>query len=88
VQADLRDWQLETEGWDLIDSIFCHLPPDIRPHVYRRVVKGLAKNGLFILEAYTPSQIARGTGSTIVAGCNEETDSRIDRGNRSPTKRL
>lgn len=62
VQADLSDWQIQTEGWDLIVSIFCHLLPDIRAHVHRRVVKGLAKNGLFILEAYTPSQIARGTG--------------------------
>ena len=62
VEADLRDWDIRPEAWDLIVSIFCHLPSEIRADVHRNVVRGLANDGLFILEAYTPTQIGRGTG--------------------------
>ena len=62
VEADLRDWDIQPDSWDVIVSIFCHMPSAIRAHVHRGVVRGLADGGLFILEAYTPSQIGRGTG--------------------------
>ena len=62
VEADLREWEIQPDAWDVIVSIFCHMPSEIRAHVHRGVVRGLAKSGLFILEAYTPSQIGRGTG--------------------------
>jgi SAM-dependent methyltransferase len=62
VQADLREWEIQPDSWDLIVSIFCHMPSEIRAHVHRGVVRGLASGGVFILEAYTPSQIGRGTG--------------------------
>lgn len=62
VHADLNTWQFEPGGWDLIVSIFCHLPADVRANVHGKVLTGLAVNGLFIAEAYTPSQVKRGTG--------------------------
>jgi SAM-dependent methyltransferase len=62
VQADLAVWQIEPDRWDLIVSIFCHLPSVTRGTLYRNVGSGLSTDGLFILEAYTPSQLARGTG--------------------------
>lgn len=62
IVADLATWRFEPGAWDLIVSIFCHLPPDLRSRVHRGVVEGLAPNGLFITELYRPSQLTRGTG--------------------------
>jgi hypothetical protein len=41
---------------------FCHLPRRIRRPLYAAVVRGLRPGGVFMLEAYTPQQISRGTG--------------------------
>ncbi len=60
--ADLAEWPIEAESWDGIVSIFCHLPIDIRTSLHRRVVAGLKPGGIFVLEAYTPDQLAHGTG--------------------------
>ena len=62
VTADLADFALEPERWDLIYSIFCHLPPAIRRPLYARVVAGLKPDGRFVLEAYTPAQLSYDTG--------------------------
>lgn len=62
VTADLADFVIEPGRWDAIVSIFCHLPPDIRRPLHRQVVKGLRPGGLFVLEGYTPAQLALGTG--------------------------
>jgi hypothetical protein len=43
-------------------SVFCHLPRTIRVPLYAAVVEGLRPGGVVILEAYTPSQLGRGTG--------------------------
>lgn len=48
--------------WDLITSIFCHLPSAVRPELYRKVVRALRPGGHFILEAYTPEQLQLKTG--------------------------
>lgn len=72
--AQSRGVKIETEVTDLatviivpgrwagIVSIFVHLPVELRRKVYREVVRGLAPGGVFILEAYTPAQLAFGTG--------------------------
>ena len=60
--ADLADFALEPGKWDAIVSIFCHLPPTVRRALHRKVVEGLRPGGLFILEAYTPAQLALRTG--------------------------
>ncbi|WP_018936621.1 cyclopropane-fatty-acyl-phospholipid synthase family protein [Thioalkalivibrio sp. ALJ24] len=64
--ADLADYRIEPDGWDLIVSIFCHVPPEIRRRVHADVVQGLRPGGTFILEAYTPAQLAHGTGGPPV----------------------
>jgi SAM-dependent methyltransferase len=61
-QADLRDFPIKPGQWAGIVSIFCHLPPDIRVPLHAAIVQGLRSGGVFILEAYTPAQIGRGTG--------------------------
>lgn len=62
VAADLSDFELEPRAWEGIVSIFCHLPPPLRRRVHRGVARGLLPGGVFILEAYTPRQLAYGTG--------------------------
>jgi hypothetical protein len=62
VHADLRDYDLGEAEWDVIVSIFCHLPPALRRDVHRRVVAGLKPGGAVVLEAYRPEQLQYGTG--------------------------
>jgi len=62
VQADLADFEIEPQQWDLIVSIFCHLPRDLRADVHRRCVEGLRPGGMLLLEAYTPAQLEYKTG--------------------------
>lgn len=59
--ADLSDFELG-EGWGGIIAIFAHLPQPLRATVHRRVVDALRPGGVFLMEAYTPRQLALGTG--------------------------
>lgn len=67
VHADLADYDIGTQKWDAIVSIFCHLPPGLRQDVHRRCVAGLRDDGMILLEAYTPSQLEYKTGGPPVA---------------------
>lgn len=60
--ADLADYAIAPGAWAGIVSIFFHVPRELRAAVYRRAVAGLRPGGVFVLEAYTPGQIALGTG--------------------------
>lgn len=62
VHSDLSEYDLGHEQWDGIVSIFCHLPPVLRQEIHQKVVAGLKKSGILLLEAYTPKQIQYGTG--------------------------
>ncbi|GMV07117.1 MAG: SAM-dependent methyltransferase [Gemmatimonadota bacterium] len=62
IHADLADYVVEEGVWAGIVSIFCHLPRDLRARVHASAVRGLAPGGVFLLEAYTPRQLALGTG--------------------------
>jgi hypothetical protein len=62
VVADLAAYRIEAGRWDGIVSIWCHLPGALRAAVHRQVVAGLRAGGVFLLEAYTPAQLAYGTG--------------------------
>ncbi len=62
VAADLAEYELGFERWDLVVSIFAHMPPAIRGDLHRRVVASLKPGAAFLLEAYTPDQVGRGTG--------------------------
>ena len=67
VHADLAGYDIRTQKWDVIISIFCHLPPYLRQDVHRRCVKGLRDKGMILLEAYTPLQLEYKTGGPSVA---------------------
>jgi SAM-dependent methyltransferase len=60
--ADLNDFVIEPGHWQGVISIFCHVPAGLRRRLHVDVVNGLAPGGVFILEAYTPAQIALNTG--------------------------
>ncbi len=62
IVADLEEYEIESEQWDAIVSIFCHLSIPVRRILHKKVVRGLRPGGVFILEAYTPDQIELGTG--------------------------
>ena len=60
--GDLSTYDIGIEKWDAIVSIFAHMPKAVRSDLHRRVVDALRPGGVFLLEAYTPDQIGRGTG--------------------------
>jgi len=62
LHADLSEFVFEAERWDVIVSIFCHLPEPLRISVHKDVSMALRKDGVFILEAYTPDQLQYKTG--------------------------
>jgi SAM-dependent methyltransferase len=62
IHADLAEYDLGENKWDGIVSIFCPLPSSIRKELYKKVEAALKRNGVFLLEAYTPAQLKYGTG--------------------------
>ncbi|KAJ4461018.1 putative class I SAM-dependent methyltransferase [Paratrimastix pyriformis] len=77
--ADLSEYSIKPGSYAGIISIFAHLPPALRRRVHADVVAGLQPGGVLILEAYTPDQIALGTGgpkdpamTMTLAGLREE----------------
>lgn len=64
--GDLATADLGDAHWDAIVSIFAHLPSAVRVGLHARVVQALKPGGVLVLEAYTPSQVGRGTGGPPV----------------------
>jgi SAM-dependent methyltransferase len=62
VEADLATWSFPERAFEAVVSIFCHLPESVRRRVHRESVRALVPGGVFLLEAYTPAQLAFGTG--------------------------
>jgi SAM-dependent methyltransferase len=62
MHADLADYDLGNNEWGAIVSIFCPLPSTLRIALYKKVMTGLKRDGVFLLEAYTPDQLKHGTG--------------------------
>ena len=62
VCTDLDAFAIEPGAWAGIVSVFCHLPRSIRVPLHAAIVRGLQPGGVFVLEAYTPAQLGRGTG--------------------------
>ena len=62
VCGDLATFEPAVASVDLVVAIWMHLPADLRAVVHRRAVQALRPGGHLILEAYTPAQLALGTG--------------------------
>lgn len=85
--CDLADYTTEPESVVLVVATWMHLPPDLRAAVHRKAVKALRPGGHLILEAYTPRQLALGTGGPPVAALliePEQLRSELDRGRALP----
>ena len=61
-RGELEIFHIQPNSWDLVVSIFAHTPQELRRKLHRQVVAGLKPGGVFVLEAYTPAQIANNTG--------------------------
>ncbi|SMF21297.1 Methyltransferase domain-containing protein [Alteromonadaceae bacterium Bs31] len=64
--VDLSSFDFGVECWQGIVSIFCHLPPSLRKSVHKNLLTALKPSGVMLLEAYTPAQLALGTGGPPV----------------------
>lgn len=62
VHADLATYEPDLDVFTGIVAIFAHLPAPVRRHVHGWVPRALRAGGVYILEAYTPEQLAHGTG--------------------------
>ena len=62
VLADLAAFQPPPSSFSAVVAIFAHLPPDVRARVHGWVSTVLRPGGVFVLEAYSPKQLAFGTG--------------------------
>ena len=62
LQGDVTAFELGRDRWDLIVSIFLHLPAKPRRALHQRSFDALRPGGLFVFEAYSPEQLAYGTG--------------------------
>lgn len=63
--VDLTDWVEQpapNQQWDAVVWIFVHLPPELRHRVAEVVTGQCAPGAKLILEAYTPAQLALGSG--------------------------
>lgn len=60
--ADLNDYDIGTQQWDGIVSIFCHVPRLLQEKLHKACVQGLKPGGVMLLEAYTPKQLNLKTG--------------------------
>jgi cyclopropane fatty-acyl-phospholipid synthase-like methyltransferase len=67
ITADLAAFTIESQHWDGIISIFCHLTKAVRAPLYQAAVKGLKPGGIFILQAFTPEQLKHRTGGPTTA---------------------
>ena len=64
---DLATFDLGEKKWDGIVSISCHLPPELRQDLYKRIERALKPSGVFFLEGYRPEQLKYKTGGPPLA---------------------
>ena len=60
--ADLADYQPKERHFGSVVSISAHLPSSVREKLYPLIEKSLKPNGVVLLEAYSETQLKRGTG--------------------------
>ncbi len=65
IATDLAIFDPAPASTDLVVSIFCHLPPELRRTVHARATAALRPGGHVILEAYHPDQVHHRTGGPV-----------------------
>lgn len=62
IVADLSDYTIPRESYDVIVSIFCHLPNELQKRVNANIVNALKPGGFLILEGFSKDQLAFTSG--------------------------
>ena len=62
IHADITEYDFSDKKWQGIVSIFCHIHKDFRAEVHRKCKEALTKNGVFLLEGFSPDQLKYATG--------------------------
>jgi SAM-dependent methyltransferase len=62
VLADLNNFEIETNSYDTIVLIFCHLPSKLRKKLHEKIFLALKPNGVLIMELYSKAQLNNNTG--------------------------
>lgn len=62
VLSDITTYDAGSAAWDGIVLVFAHLPPRQRAALHQACVRALKPGGWLVLVAYTPRQLAWGTG--------------------------
>ncbi len=57
IEADLFAWTWPEAKFDLVASMFAHVPSAVRPHLHSHFSKSLAPGGFVFLEGFTKDQI-------------------------------
>ena len=57
IEADLFAWAWPKAGFDLVASMFAHMPSAVRPNLHSLYSKSLAPGGFVFLEGFTKDQI-------------------------------
>lgn len=61
-QGDVADADWAEASFDVVASIFLHLPPDVRPRVHAALARALRPGGLLVLEGFHRRQLGRSSG--------------------------
>lgn len=62
IVADLATFELGSNRWDGIVSIWCHVSSTVRTRLHAAVVAALRPGGVLLLESYNPKQLEYKTG--------------------------
>lgn len=62
ILADINEFEITSNTWEGIISIFCPLSTQQQQLLYPKIVAGLKPKGVYLVEAYRPEQLAYGTG--------------------------
>lgn len=60
--GNVKDFDFYPNHYQLITSIFFHLPKELRQIIHRRCVRSLEVGGILVLESYSPEQLGQNTG--------------------------
>src|SRR5512133_4230080 len=60
ITADLNDYSIKPNAWDLIITFFVHIPAEERARMHHKVIAGLRPGGMYILEGYSPEMVRFG----------------------------
>jgi hypothetical protein len=60
--CNVKDFHFTPSHYQLITSIFFHLPKELRKEIHQRCINSLEIGGILVLESYSPEQLGQNTG--------------------------